>query len=95
MLFNRGPAQSLMQFLKEEVTRFANDHLAPSHWGLGGGAVLATYLPLKVTQREGHEAGCLRALCISPNMLCVCLLKTPFRAAWVSSYYPSLHLDLF
>ena len=37
MLFNRGPAQSLMQFLKEEVTRFANDHLAPSHWGLGGG----------------------------------------------------------
>lgn len=37
MLFNRGPAQSLMQFLKEEVTCFANDHLAPSHWGLRGG----------------------------------------------------------
>ena len=41
-------------------------------WGVGGGAVLATYLPLKGTQREGHEAGCLRALCISPNtIICV------------------------
>ena len=98
MLFNRGPAQSLMQFLKEEVTRFANDHLAPSHWGLGGGGGGQCLLPISLWKE--HRGRGMRQdawePCVSPRIrLYVCLLKTPFRAARVSSYYPSLHLDLF
>lgn len=80
MLFNQAPWKAT-QFLKEEVIRFANDHGSQSvtgGWGGSGEAVLATYLPFKGTQRERHEAGWLRALCISPPMEYMCVYSDSF-----------------
>lgn len=59
MLFNRGPAQSLTQFLKEEVIRFANNHLAPSQ-SLGAGVGVGGQCLLPISLLKEHRGRGMR-----------------------------------